>query len=527
MPTLILDADAIPESSHHQILLTSRVALRLGSGQALNLTRPPKRFFRHGWQSSTLTAWVDASAPHLPVRAPEFRAKDEDPVYALHKNHVSIWVGAVELGENDILLIGSLDLSGRIELDDGTLKGFYEDQHEGEWLIARGREDDVFAKYTNLIEKKFGKTRFENPPRVWSSWYSLLKWIDESSLTKTLHGLGDLPFDIFQIDDGWQDASGFWEAGRSFPSGMRAFADKVKATGRAAGIWLAPLSVSPNEAIFHEYPRWLLRDERGHPVNTGIQWTGTTYALDTTHPEVLEWLDKLIRKVVGWGYGYLKLDFLHAGAAVGNRYKDIPREEAYRNAMKVIRDAAGEAYILASNAPIMPSLGLCDGMRVGPDVSPFWLNKPITIWLNNPNDNSTQNAIRTSVHRLWLRPLVNIDPDILFFRSKYNALKPHENQLLQDLGSITGFKATSDLPQWWTPLERKKVREFLESTSTVEKMGRYKFRIDGREVDFNPAIPIPASNMEVPVWLAKFFGKLKIAWHQVLPAVWESMKRQR
>ena len=100
-----------------------------------------------------------------------------------------------------------------------------------------------------------------------------------------------------------------------------------------------------------------------------MNWTGTTYALDITRPEVLDWLDQLIRKVVGWGYDYLKLDFLYAGAAIGKRHKDIPREDAYRNAMQVMRNAAGDAYILACGAPIIPSLGLCDGIRIGPDVS--------------------------------------------------------------------------------------------------------------------------------------------------------------
>jgi hypothetical protein len=84
--------------------------------------------------------------------------------------------------------------------------------------------------------------------------------------------------------------------------------------------------------------------------------------------------------------------------------------------MQVMREAAGEAYILACGAPILPSIGLCDGIRVGPDVSPFWINKAMTVWLNNPNDTSTQNAIRTSIHRLWLSPLVNIDPDVMYFR---------------------------------------------------------------------------------------------------------------
>ncbi len=513
MTTLLLDADAIPETSHHQILLASRVDLKLNQS--------PKRFFRHGWQSWTLTTWLDPSEPPLPIRAPEFRAKDEDPAYAFHENHISAWVGAVELGEDDILLIGALKLGGRVELDKQTLKGLYEDRCEGEWLVTRGKEDEVFEKYATLLQTKFGKTRFSQPPRVWCSWYSLLKWINEPILAKALHGLGDLPFDVFQIDDGWQDNSGNWEAGKNFPSGMAAFAGKIKATGRIAGIWLSPFIVTPNLKIFHEHPEWILRDEHGNLVTAGMNWTGTTYALDITRPDVLEWLDTLIRKVVGWGYGYLKLDFLYAGATVGKRYKDIPREEAYRNALQVMRNAAGDAYILACGAPIIPSLGLCDGIRIGPDVSPFWLNKALSVWLNNPNDPSTQNAIRTSIHRLWLKSLVNVDPDVMYFRSRFNALKPHENQLLQDLGIITGFKATSDLPRWWKTSEFEKVREFLSADQPVQKLRRYEYQIGRRKMDFNPVVQIHVSNMEVPIWLAKFIGLLNIAWRQALPAIIE------
>jgi len=518
MTTLHLDADALPETSHHQIILASRIDLKL--------TRPPKRFFRHGWQSWTLTTWLDPSSPPLPIRAPEFRAKDEDPAYAFHKNHVSAWVCAVELEVDDILLIGALGLSGRIELSDYTLAGFYEDDREEEWLIARGMEDDVFEKYANLLEIRFGKTRFEKPPRVWCSWYSLYKWVDESILTKTLYNLGNLPFDVFQIDDGWQDESGNWEAGKKFPSGMAAFADKIKATGRTAGIWLSPFIMTPNLRIFHEHNDWILRDKQGNLITTGMNWSGTTYALDITRPEVLDWLDKLIRKVVSWGYSYLKLDFLYAGAAVGKRYSNVPREEAYRNAMQVMRDAAGDAYILACGAPIIPSVGLCDGIRIGPDVTPYWLNKPLTVWLNNPNDPATQNAIRTSIHRLWLKPLVNIDPDVLFFRSRYNALKTHEMQLLQDLGALTGFKATSDLPQWMNDSEMENLHEFLSTDPPIRKMNRYEFLIDRRSVDFSAAVPIVESHLDIPVWLAKYSGMLKIGWYHAVPAILASLSQR-
>ena len=516
MPTLNLTLDSLPQAFNSQIISAPSLSL--------SLSQPPKKFYRHGWQSWSLTTWLDPNEPPHPVRAPEFRIKDEDPGYGLHKNPISAWVGVVELGDDDMLLLGALELSGRIELDCNTLKCFYEDSHEGQWLVARGTENEVFSKYAALLETRFGKGRIEKSPRVWCSWYSLYRWINERILLEALDDFCDMPFDVFQIDDGWQLSHGDWEPNQNFSSGMKALAEKILATGRTPGIWVAPFMVSSNSQLAKDHPDWLLRNQTGIPIRAGITWTGNPYCLDSSHPAVLEWLGKLMHKVVGWGYGYLKLDFLYIGALIGKRSNVLPAEIAYRNALQVIRDAAGNAYILACGAPIVPSLGLCDGLRVGPDVAPFWLNKPLTVWLNNPNDTSTQNAVRTSLHRQWLSPVVNVDPDVSFFRSKYNALKPHEKQMLQDLGSLSGSKATSDLPHWLKTSEKSMLRKFLESTPTVQKMEMYKYQIDEHTVDFNPAVPIPTSKVNLPVWLAKYLGLLKIGIYQALPAIWERIR---
>ena len=520
MRTPHLTLDLLPQIGDSQIIN--------GSSLHQSLPQPPKKFYRHGWQSWALTTWLDPSDAPIPVRAAEFRIKDEDPGYALHKNHVSAWVGAAELAEDDILLLGALNLGGRVEMDGKTIKGFYESRQTGnapyEWFLARGREDAVFSKYAELLAERFGTGRFSKAPRVWCSWYSLYGWVHEHVFLKALKDFGNMPFDVFQLDDGWQLAYGDWDANKKFPSGMKAVAEKISVTGRIPGIWLAPFMVLPNSQLAKEHADWLLRDEKGNLVHAGITWSGNPVCLDVSHPEVLEWLDGLIRKVRRWGYGYLKLDFLYIGALIGKRYQDLPREIIYRNAMQVIREAAGDAYILVCGAPIIPSLGLCDGIRVGPDVSPYWLNEPLTVWLNNPNDTSTQNAIRTSLHRLWLNPLVNIDPDVIFFRSKHNALQSHEKQLLQDLGIISNFKATSDLPQWMSASDKVSLRKFLDSVSTVRKMKRYEYQIDRRTVDFSPAVPVPASNKNIPIQLAKNLGLLKIAIHQALPAILETLK---
>jgi alpha-galactosidase len=148
----------------------------------------------------------------------------------------------------------------------------------------------------------------------------------------------------------------------------------------------------------------------------------------------------------------------------------------------------------------------------------------LAVWLNNPNDISTQNAIRTSVNRLWLSPVINVDPDVMFFRSKYNTLKPHEQQLLQDAGLISGFKATSDLPQWMTAKEREALRQFLEANPRIDRLERHKYRIDGRVVDFSSVIPIQTSAKNIPIWLAKNLGLLKMGIYQALPAIWENIR---
>ena len=80
-------------------------------------------------------------------------------------------------------------------------------------------------------------------------------------------------------------------------------------------------------------------------------------------------------------------------------------------------------------------------------------------------------------------------------------LNPEQKQLLQDLAQIAEFKATSDVPAWLTEPERAALRSFLERRPAVRKTGRNCYELDGRAVDFNahialPALPGPLTNLE-------------------------------
>jgi len=491
-----------------------------GANVSLEFEGHAKRYYRHGWQSWSLTTWQDINF-RPPLMKPDlFHSRQTDPVYARYPNPNGSWLGALEFADGNILLLGALSLEAHVAYRQGVLGGWYETGNE-DWFVAYGDELEVFTKYAELLKVRFGIERIKKAPRVWCSWYSLYDTVTEKSLSRVLDDLGDLPFDVFQIDDGWEIGPGEWEPNARFPSGMDRMAARIQATGRKAGLWLAPLLVGKSSRLYREHPEWLLRSAEGRPVFAGFEFGEELCALDATHPEAAEWLANLIQKARRWGYDYLKLDFLYAGALPGVRHSAMPREAAYRHALEIIRQAAGDAYLLACGCPILPSLGLCDGMRVGADVAGFWDSKFYSYYLYNQTAPALKNAMRTTVHRLWLESLVRVDPDVAFFGSK-NSLTPERKSLMRDLTEICDFKACSDLPEDCAESEREAVKAWLETGRKVRRAGRYTFEIDGRLVDFSPAMslpPGPTGPDKLVYHLIGFLGNqlwvLKL-WHRLL-----------
>lgn len=489
----------ISELQTSQIVNAKNIQVDLGA--------EPIRYYRHGWQSWSLAAWTDPSP--LPIQKPTiYYPLQMDAVYMHEKNPNGSWLGAVEFANGKVLLLGALATDAHVFLAGDQLEGRSE-AGEIEWLVAFGEEKAVFDNYVTELGKRFGKADKNHIPRVWCSWYSLYTAITEKILNETFDLLGDLPFEVLQVDDGWQKDIGDWEVNEKFPSGMKALADKIKSTGRRAGLWLAPLIASKSSRMYREHKNWLLRDENGRLVSAGFNWGQQLYALDTTHPDVISWLVALMKLVRRWGFDYYKLDFLYAGALKGKRFNDIPREAAYRECLRYMREAMGEgSFFLTCGTPIIPALGMCDAIRIGPDVSHEWENYRNETLLQNFATPGTKNAIRTVAHRLWLKPLIHIDPDVEYFESRENGLNQKQKDLLKDLALICDFKATSDLPQWMTPEEREQVRAFLLAQPNVKQLSRYVYQLNDRIVDFSSAVELPKPPAGFSALWGNFLGWL-------------------
>jgi len=205
-------------------------------------------------------------------------------------------------------------------------------------------------------------------PPVWCSWYQYFAGVTAPDIRENLGAAGQLglPIGVIQLDDGFSDDVGNWvRTTARFGSPLAAVAAEVRAAGRRAGIWTAPLLVGERSRVAAEHPEWLVGG-----ADAGWNWGQRLRVLDVTHPDAAAHLQGVFRRLLSWGFDYFKLDFLYAGALPGRRRQDASPLAAYREALRLIRGAVGpRATLLGCGAPLLPSLGLVDAMRVGPDVA--------------------------------------------------------------------------------------------------------------------------------------------------------------
>jgi alpha-galactosidase len=313
---------------------------------------------------------------------------------------------------------------------------------------TRGRESAgrIAARWAGILGRNM-QARTRAPfQRGWCSWYHYFHDITEEAMLANLRALArmreEFPIDVVQLDDGFQSALGDWDTTNSkFPSGLKFLADKIRKAGFAAGIWTAPFLAARDARLMREHPDWFIRHESGDPLRVGYnpKWTRSddpfAYALDPSQPAFRDHLERLFRKLTAeFGYSYLKLDFLYAAAAQGTRHDpNLTRAQTLRRGLEAIRAGAGEqAFVLGCGCPLGAAVGIVDGMRIGPDVSPNWGGEGAV----DPSTVYALDAIiaRSFMHRrLWLN-----DPDCLMLRARETSLTAEERAALAAVIAASG-----------------------------------------------------------------------------------------
>ncbi len=309
------------------------------------------------------------------------------------------------------------------------------DQHP-----AEGGIDRALAAWAGWFAVRAGVKGIRRAPTVWCSWYHYFTDVTEADMDENLASMDrlDLPIDVVQLDDGYQAEIGDWLALSGRFVSLEGLVRRIHGAGRRAGIWVAPFLVGERSETARLHPDWLVRDlATDAPVDAGHNWDQRLLVLDTTHADARAWLAGVFETLCGLGFDYFKIDFLYAGAMPGRRQdRSLTEIQAYRSGMELIRGAIGDAYLLGCGAPILPSVGLVDAMRISPDTGPHW--EPDDGDLSKPGGRSAvvTGAGRAFQHgRFWVN-----DPDCIVARPAVE----HREALAAHVERYGGLRGSSD-----------------------------------------------------------------------------------
>ncbi len=287
----------------------------------------------------------------------------------------------------------------------------------------------------------------------WTSWYRHFTDIDEKKILGNLEALdlfrADLPEElrrpesadwVFQIDDGWQEATGDWGAVRkAIPAGMGDLAAKIRDKGFMPGLWLAPFVAAENSELYRKNRHWFLRGPQGRPLPVGYNpyWKGRYFALDIYRKEVREYLAAVLWQIrERWGYGLVKLDFLFAAALAPPSDKNSG--QMMYDAMEFLRECAGPMRILACGVPLGTAFGRADYCRIGPDVHLRWEHRLLK-WLGARERLDTrQSLVNTFARRHLDGRAFRVDPDVVVLREQGQHLEELQRHTLLTVNTLLG-----------------------------------------------------------------------------------------
>lgn len=413
------------------------------------------RVYAEGWQSWSPATWAPATARgRVPAQADEHLMRYR-PGTAVSREGpqgegllvVDPGTGAParRYGGTDLLDVPTLRvaLRGDTLLVRSTGAVDVSDHADGESaLVAHG--DALAGAVPPLLP----------PPTVWCSWYRYFEQVTADDVLEAVRDLDhhDVAVDVVQVDDGWSQGLGEGLAPAERFGSLDRVVDRVRSSGRRTGLWLAPFVVGAGTTLAREHPQWLVGA-------AGRNWGQDLVGLDLTHPEVREMLADALRRVVAAGVDYLKLDFLYAGAVPGARHDDVDGVAAYRSGLELVREVVGpDVHLVGCGAPLLPSVGLVDAMRVSPD----------TFHEGAADGSSGLRGLMPLAARTWQqgRLWVN-DPDCVVARPSY-AGRERWAQAARQLGGLRSFSdRLGELDAWGL----QEVRRLVEEGGRSEPFG--------------------------------------------------------
>ncbi len=324
---------------------------------------------------------------------------------------------------------------------------------------------DLLQEYANIAAERAGVSVRSAGETVtgYCSWYFSYAQVSEQEFLANVRALAEhlsaFSARFVQIDDGYQPFQGDWlERNDRWPRPLSETATTIRSAGFQPGIWLMPFLASTASNVFRDHPDWVVHDEAGRPLWVR-GWSPAPddcwACLDATDDRVQQHMRDVVGRFWEWGFRYFKLDGLGFAPQRGRRAcSNATGISAFRTGLKVIRNAIPDATLLGCGGPFLPSLGLVDHARVGPDTGRTWRaaglldesgNVASTTETPYPSAPCLENALHASLSNWWQYDRwYRADPDVVMARDNNTHLTFGEARMSALAAILCGMVFTSD-----------------------------------------------------------------------------------
>ena len=309
---------------------------------------------------------------------------------------------------------------------------------------------------------------FDTPPAGWMTWYAvrfdacekvvlenaramkelfgkfdekLCVWVDWEWCHRRLYDHGDPGVDVFHPR---KDA---------YPHGLLYLSEKIRKMGLRPALWTGCTCDGNRNEMFRKIPGLLL---------TELQTWGGYYWLDLSHPAAAkEYVPKVFKKILDWGYDIIKWDCLLNTMRINDeerarRYDPgLSTDEAIHRCIAAARKVIGDkAYLLGCTGQersVLAAPDLFDACRIGGDVfswDDFKSNAVALIYSYFPLHNTS----------------LFLDPDTLVLRKEYSTLEQARSRIT--FFSLTGMQLTLGDPV--AELDPPRIDALKRAMPTVE-----------------------------------------------------------
>lgn len=276
-------------------------------------------------------------------------------------------------------------------------------------FLCRSDLNNFFDAYRALLPQ----SHFAMPKLTgWNTWDYYLDRVTPADIAENVAALKNMPFAdkmrYIVIDDGWQRGWGDWRENEKFACGLTAVSDTIRAAGFLPGIWMAPLGVKADAAVFAEHPDWFCKNDHGEPLyDMGL------YYMDPTHPKAEQFALDAYRYQYKCGFRLFKMDYVSPLLKV--RHFHDPTATPYGALSRFVERVRGvtgpDAVILGCSLPLECGADIAPSMRIAVDIHNHFSH---VIW------------IAQSLAWSWMynNKTTRIDPDFLVVRGSETSAEP-------------------------------------------------------------------------------------------------------